>query len=164
METDFKTLQWYKIQGLNEVLSDNKAKNGNDLQEKVCIADHIFLKNKNRTSREIADICNNLDELKNAVLGFEGCMLKKTSTNTVFSDGNPKAKVMMIGEAPGANEDIYGIPFCGDSGQLLDLILSSIGLSRKNNVYITNSVFWRPVYNCLGLAILVCGSFIISSH
>ena len=69
------------------------------------------------------------------------------ATNLVFADGNPKAKVMVIGEAPGNNEDLQGIPFCGDSGKLLDEIFRSIDLSRKENLYITNVIFWRPPGN-----------------
>jgi DNA polymerase len=80
------------------------------------------------------------------VLNFDGCQLKKTATKTVFSDGNQQADIMFIGEAPGANEDIQGIPFCGDSGKLLDNMLLSIGLNRTN-IYISNSIFWRPPGN-----------------
>lgn len=100
----------------------------------------------NNGSRAIANNCSNLDELRSAVMNFNDCELKATATNTVFSDGNPQADVMLIGEAPGANEDLQGIPFCGDSGKLLDNIIKSIGLDRTNS-YITNSIFWRPPGN-----------------
>lgn len=86
-------------------------------------------------------------ELKDMVMAFDGCALKKTATNTVFADGNPEAPVMVIGEAPGADEDREGIPFCGMSGKLLDKALASIGLSRRENVYISNTLFWRPPGN-----------------
>lgn len=69
------------------------------------------------------------------------------ATNTVFADGNPNSKVMLIGEAPGNDEDLQGIPFCGEAGQLLDNMLSSIKLTRKENCYITNVIFWRPPGN-----------------
>ncbi len=104
-------------------------------------------------SREIIDYahsvaasCINLEQLRDAVHNFTGCSLKKTATNTVFADGNARAKIMLIGEAPGANEDITGVPFCGDSGKLLDAIFSCIGYNREN-LYITNSIFWRPPGN-----------------
>ncbi len=98
-------------------------------------------------AKKIANACQNLDELRSALEKFDGCNLKKMATNLVFADGNPKAKVMVIGEAPGNNEDLQGIPFCGDSGKLLDEIFRSIDLSRKENLYITNVIFWRPPGN-----------------
>lgn len=101
----------------------------------------------NAKARVLADQCHTLDELRKAVMNFDDCALKKTATNTVFSDGNPKAEVMLIGEAPGAQEDEKGIPFCGPSGQLLDKVLGSIGLTREKNVYISNTIFWRPPGN-----------------
>ncbi|AFB21556.1 uracil-DNA glycosylase [Rickettsia canadensis] len=98
-------------------------------------------------ARSLADKVNNIEELRESLLNFNGCKLKKFSTNTVFGDGNQKAQVMLIGEAPGSTEDLKGIPFCGESGNLLDNMLHSIGISRKNNAYITNIVFWRPPAN-----------------
>ena len=77
---------------------------------------------------------------------FNGCELKKTATQLVFSDGNPKSKVMLIGEAPGAEEDRQGRPFCGASGKLLDKMLNAINLNRES-VYITNVIPWRPPGN-----------------
>lgn len=88
-----------------------------------------------------------LDELRAVLEGFEGCGLKITATNTVFADGVPGADVMVIGEAPGADEDRQGKPFVGVSGQLLDRMLASIGLSRAETVYITNILPWRPPGN-----------------
>ena len=73
--------------------------------------------------------------------------LKRTATNTVFADGVPGAPLMIIGEAPGADEDRLGLPFVGRSGQLLDRMLAAIGLDRKRNAYITNILFWRPPGN-----------------
>lgn len=99
-----------------------------------------------RIARELADKANTLEELKKAITEFEGCSLKKFATNTVFSDGNPKAKIMLIGEAPGASEDEQGIPFCGASGKLLDKMLASVGLDRTS-IYISNTIFWRPPGN-----------------
>lgn len=97
--------------------------------------------------RALADKASSLAELKEIVENFTGCDLKKLATNTVFSDGNPKGPLMFIGEAPGNSEDLAGIPFCGESGKLLDHMLSSIGISRQDNAYITNTVFWRPPAN-----------------
>jgi uracil-DNA glycosylase family 4 len=88
----------------------------------------------------------NLRELKNEIGKNLNCPLKKNSTNIVFSDGNPNSEIMIIGEGPGANEDADGMPFVGRAGELLDKMLSSIGLDR-NNVYITNVVNYRPPEN-----------------
>lgn len=93
-----------------------------------------------------AQTAQTLGELKAALLAFEGCSLKYTATNLVFGDGNPKARVMLIGEAPGADEDRQGLPFVGQSGQLLDKMFSAIGLTRQN-FYITNIIPWRPPGN-----------------
>lgn len=98
-------------------------------------------------ARAIADRVTTLDELRDAVHQFHGCPLKKMAKNTVFGDGNPHSGIMFIGEAPGAEEDQMGIPFCGPSGQLLDDMLSHIGLNRAEHFYITNTVFWRPPGN-----------------
>ncbi|HEY4135656.1 MAG TPA: uracil-DNA glycosylase [Alphaproteobacteria bacterium] len=94
-----------------------------------------------------AAAANSLEELRAALAAFDGCALKKTATNLVFADGNPAARVMFIGEAPGADEDRQGLPFVGVSGQLLDRMMSHIGLSRAENAYITNVLFWRPPGN-----------------
>jgi DNA polymerase len=90
--------------------------------------------------------CQTLAELRAAVAGFEGCALRDTATNLVFSDGNPDARIMLVGEAPGAEEDRAGLPFVGASGQLLDRMLGSIGLDR-GQVLITNILPWRPPGN-----------------
>jgi DNA polymerase len=88
-----------------------------------------------------------LAELKAAVEAYEGCPLKPYATRAVFGDGNPFADIMLIGEAPGAQEDIQGKPFVGRSGKLLDQMLEAIGLNRAESVYITNVTFWRPPDN-----------------
>ncbi|HRQ83305.1 MAG TPA: uracil-DNA glycosylase, partial [Azospirillaceae bacterium] len=87
-----------------------------------------------------------LAELEAAIRAFDGCPLKRTATNTVFADGNPKARIMLVGEAPGEDEDRQGVPFVGASGKLLDLMLKSIGLDRTQ-VYISNILPWRPPGN-----------------
>lgn len=98
-------------------------------------------------ARAAARDAKSLDELRAALERFDGCPLKATATNLVFSDGDPDARIMIIGEAPGAEEDRQGLPFVGASGRLLDRMLSHIGLSRADNVYITNVLFWRPPGN-----------------
>ena len=89
----------------------------------------------------------NFEDLQQAIREFDGCALKKTAVNTVIYEGVLDAKVMLVGEAPGATEDKEGRPFCGQSGKLLDNIIASIGLDRKINAFITNTVFWRPPGN-----------------
>lgn len=98
-------------------------------------------------ARALAANAKTLDELKAAIDNFKGLAIKRSATNMVFADGNPEAKVMLIGEAPGADEDRMGLPFVGVSGQLLDKMLGSIGLSRETNVYISNIINWRPPGN-----------------
>ncbi len=87
-----------------------------------------------------------LDDLRAAMEAYDGCALKRTCQRMVFADGNPQARVMLIGEAPGADEDRLGLPFVGVSGKLLDRMLASIGLDRSS-AYITNVVPWRPPGN-----------------
>ncbi len=87
-----------------------------------------------------------LDELEALLRGFEGCSLRFTAKNLVFADGDPKARVMFVGEAPGADEDRIGKPFMGRSGQLLDKMMAAIGLDRSS-AYIANIVPWRPPGN-----------------
>lgn len=90
---------------------------------------------------------NTLEELRQALELFEGCSLKKTALNLVFSDGNPQAKIMLIGEAPGADEDRQGKPFVGMSGQLLTKAFECAGFERDKHLYISNTIFWRPPGN-----------------
>ena len=97
-------------------------------------------------AQEIAAACTSLDQLVAAVRAFEGCALKRTATNTVIGDGNPQARLMIVGEAPGAEEDRQGLPFVGPAGRLLDRMLAAIGLDRSA-VYITNMLPWRPPGN-----------------
>lgn len=94
-----------------------------------------------------ADAVTSVAELKTMVEAFDGCGLKQFASKTVFADGNPAARVMFVGEAPGADEDRQGLPFVGVSGKLLDRMIESIGLTRADSAYITNVVFWRPPGN-----------------
>lgn len=98
-------------------------------------------------AREVARKATSVAELEAAVQAFEGCALKRTAKNTVFADGVVGAPVMIIGEAPGADEDRLGKPFVGVSGQLMDRMFSAIGMSRERDLYITNILFWRPPGN-----------------
>lgn len=97
-------------------------------------------------ARERATAAATLDELREQMAGFDGCNLKFTAKNLVFADGNPDADIMLVGEAPGRDEDLEGLPFVGRSGQLLDRMLSAIGLDRQA-VYIANVIPWRPPGN-----------------
>lgn len=100
----------------------------------------------------LAASAQSLDELKAAIAGFEGIQIKRHATNLVFAAGHPSARVMVVGEAPGADEDAQGFPFVGASGQLLDKMLAAIGLDRHTDdparaVYISNILNWRPPGN-----------------
>ena len=119
--------------GIREFLEDSPQKYYNAKNEKNLYKDNL---------NKIKD----LSELEIAIKNFNGCNLKNSAKNTVFADGNPNAKVMFIGEAPGKDEDIKGIPFVGLAGQLLDKMLFSIKLDRSK-VYITNIIPWRPPGN-----------------
>ncbi|MFG1377173.1 uracil-DNA glycosylase family protein [Xanthobacter autotrophicus] len=98
------------------------------------------------SAREAARNAESLDALRAILDGFEGCALKRTASRLVFADGNPKAKVMFVGEAPGREEDQLGLPFVGRSGRLLDLMMAAIGLDRTS-AYIANVIPWRPPGN-----------------
>lgn len=97
-------------------------------------------------AREQASSTGSLADLRACLEAFDGCNLKRTAKSLVFADGNPNARVMFIGEAPGRDEDLQGKPFVGRSGQLLDRMLKAIGLDRSQ-VYIANTVPWRPPGN-----------------
>jgi uracil-DNA glycosylase len=150
-------LKWYDIMEIDSVISLEKRKDAIHTLSRdpgVTVTDHsLRADDKGRAdntisaSRLLADKAETIEELKNYVMNYDGCDLKKTATNTVFADGISSSRIMLIGEAPGASEDEQGIPFCGQSGQLLDNMMSTIGLSRKENIYITNTIFWRPPAN-----------------
>jgi DNA polymerase len=103
-------------------------------------------------ARAVAAACRGLADIEAALKRFDACPLKRTATNLVFADGNPQARVMFIGEAPGRDEDEQGKPFVGRSGQFLDRMLAAIGLSRhsldrETSAFITNIIYWRPPGN-----------------
>jgi uracil-DNA glycosylase len=98
------------------------------------------------SAREAARTATSLEVLRDMLEKFNGCALKPTATRLVFADGNPTARIMFVGEAPGRDEDIEGLPFVGRSGKLLDRMIASIGLDRTK-VYIANVIPWRPPGN-----------------
>ena len=154
-------LRWYTESGVNETISNVPQNRFKDLSTKVVrvpekppantattltkqgpVAAEILL----HDACEAAAAASSIKELKTTLSNYSGCALKKTATNLVFCDGNPEAKVVLIGEAPEAEEDRRGLPFIGPGGQLLDKMLGSIGLDR-NKVFLSNIVFWRPPGN-----------------
>ena len=98
------------------------------------------------SARDQARTAASLDVLRSLLENYDGCALKSTATRLVFADGNPKARIMFVGEAPGREEDIEGLPFVGRSGKLLDRMIAAIGLDRSQ-VYIANVIPWRPPGN-----------------
>lgn len=98
------------------------------------------------SAREAARTAPTLEALRQLLENFDGCALKHTATRLVFADGNPEARVMFVGEAPGRDEDIEGLPFVGRSGKLLDRMIAAIGLDRSK-AYIANVIPWRPPGN-----------------
>ena len=124
-----KLIKYYKLINYNLIYNNN--------------AINRYKKNNYQISADKAD---NLENLKNLINGIKNCALKNNAKNMVFSDGNPKSKIMLVGEAPGANEDEEGLPFVGRAGALLDKMLASINLDRKK-VYISNIVNFRPPDN-----------------
>lgn len=97
-------------------------------------------------AREAARSAESLEALRTILEAFDGCPLKRTATQLVFADGNPQARIMFVGEAPGRDEDVQGLPFVGRSGRLLDLMMAAIGLDRTS-AYIANVIPWRPPGN-----------------
>ena len=155
-------LKWQKASGIDEVLSDEPINRFTDSIENAhtpasadqedYISESGLLQNAGSSSERAGDPgllaaeAESLKDLEKALSSFDGCSLKNTATNLVFSDGSEHAQVMLVGEAPGAEEDRIGKPFMGASGQLLDKMLNSIGLDR-NSAYISNILPWRPPGN-----------------
>ena len=128
--------------GITEFLEDSPQKLYNKTHN------DIKIDNSNKSEESFINMnnINSLDELKNSILKFNKCELKETAKNTVFADGNVNSRIMLIGEAPGSDEDDQGKPFVGRAGQLLNKMLAAINLDR-NKVYITNIIPWRPPRN-----------------
>ena len=129
MSNSIKLIQYYKLINHN-LIFNNKAINR-------------YKKDNFEISE---DKSNNLELLKNSIIELKNCNLKRQAKNMVFCDGNPKSKIMLVGEAPGANEDEEGLPFVGRAGMLLDKMLAAINLDRKK-VYISNIINYRPPEN-----------------
>lgn len=99
-----------------------------------------------KNARQLCEKAQSLEELEQFVDNFDGCALKATAKKTVFGDGDKKAKILLVGEAPGADEDREGKPFVGRSGMLLNKMLAAVGIERKD-CYVTNILMWRPPGN-----------------
>lgn len=159
MQNKKELLKWYKEMGIEEIVTNKPIDRTVKMQQKQKIELEESTSPKIETTttelsnslvekaKLLSESCTNLEQLRNVVTNFKELSIAKTATNTVFSDGNPNAKIMVIGEAPGANEDEQGIPFCGQSGKLMDKMFYHIGWTREKNLYITNSIFWRPPGN-----------------
>ena len=130
-----------KSQQINYDMANSKVKNNENNDQKLVSLNEIVAR-----AKRLAAGAKTVAELRKVVENFDGCNLKKMATNTVFCDGNYQAKVMVIGEAPGNHEDLQGIPFCGDSGKVLDAMFRAINMTREN-FYISNVIFWRPPGN-----------------
>ncbi len=162
MQTKKEILNWYITAGVTEAIGQTPQNRFSPKPEAVLLKKElppppyraepvqevtIPADNLLQSASAAAAKAQTLDELKAALMAFDGCALKKTAKNTVFGQGNPHADVMFIGEAPGADEDRLGLPFVGASGHLLDKMMLAIGLSRQTNAYISNIIPWRPPGN-----------------
>jgi DNA polymerase len=141
-------LKWYLDSGVEFNLS---KVNKREVKQNILSSSVKEVTNQSDTvdlnkSDSFLEDCKNLESLHQVVLKFSGCALKRTAKNTVFSDGNPNSKIMLLGEAPGEQEDKEGVPFLGEAGLLLDKMLNAIGQNRKNT-YLSNIIFWRPPGN-----------------
>lgn len=167
---DLSLLKWYRDMGVDEAVQEQPANcfrpagdTADDIHDMPAHGSQAAQPSRRSTpppnglevekqqdsvasAKEIAARCQTLDELNHAIASFSGCPLSQTATNTVFADGNPAAPVMFVGEAPGRDEDIQGLPFVGAAGQLLDKMLRAIGRDRSS-VYISNIINWRPPGN-----------------
>jgi len=172
MESAQEILEWYADAGIDVILEDAPINRFNEAppppkqiptgqslaakrlnerapattpkkaQSEVAIPDANAIEN----ARDVASAVQSLEELKQAMNSFDGCNLKRTAKNMVFADGNPDADIMFVGEAPGRDEDLQGLPFVGRAGQLLDKMLAAMNLDRKT-AYISNVIPWRPPGN-----------------
>ena len=150
LEENLNLLRKIKLQGVDEIIGNSPK---NRLKSKIT-EDKVNLNKNDKNSNQLNNISSlpdlkavdSLDDLKDYMSKFKGCELYKSATNMVFSDGNKSSEIMLIGEAPGHDEDIQGKPFVGRSGKLLNKMLEAIGLSR-DTVYIANIVPWRPPNN-----------------
>ncbi len=147
-------LEFYSLAGVDATCGDVPFGISTTIQTPTVVspqrpASSSLSMSSNAAIQTADDICaqaNSIDDLKKIIENFEGCSLKNTAANTVIGDGNPAAKIVFVGEAPGAEEDLIGKAFVGRSGQLLDKIMAAVGLSRST-VYICNILPWRPPGN-----------------
>ena len=142
-------LEWYFVNGVENTLGPLKTSSVNIFKQTKPQNTSNTSKSVQIDNKKLDLILNgvqSLDELKDLIISNCDCSLKKTAKNIVFSEGNPKSKIMLIGEAPGEDEDKSGKPFRGEVGQLLDKMLNSVGIKRENT-YLTNIIFWRPPGN-----------------
>ena len=158
MEDLTQILQWYVLSGVDDICDEVPlcvvgAEKQNETQKKaekiIRPATTLLAQSNNEACNNARDVCalaQTLDDLKSIMENFEGCSLKFSANSTVFGYGNPHAEVMIIGEAPGADEDIAGEPFVGRCGKLLSKMLSAIGIERED-CFITNVLPWRPPGN-----------------
>lgn len=149
-------LEWHELLGVDAAVAAPGASSGEASGETAPVPDqpavtsaHAPARSANAagtTAAVVARGCASVDALRAALEHFEGCALRATATRLCFADGEPTAPLMLVGEAPGAEEDRQGKPFVGPSGQLLDRMLASIGLDRRH-AWITNVIYWRPPGN-----------------
>ena len=173
-----EAMEWYALAGITETCGNEPFRVEKEDEKKLMVSKLQTHPNVNprlasaahladdslaavRNARDICENSNTFEELEKGLERFDGCALKLTAKHTVFGDGNRQAKIVFVGEAPGADEDRIGKPFVGRSGQLLDRMLKTIGLDRTNT-YITNILPWRPPGNRTPTAgeIAVCLPFV----
>lgn len=146
-------LRWYMDSGVDEAIGDETldwfALSGKAVQAPPVQKNtpRVSVDQIAEQAGKIAASCTSLANLHKVIKDFEGCRLKNTATHTVFSDGNPDSSIMLIGEAPGVDEDRQGTPFVGQHGQLLNRMFKAIGLDREKDFYMTNILPWRPPGN-----------------
>jgi len=144
-----KLLRLFRENGVDEIIANNsfnRMKTTEKLRKKDLMHENDTINSNNNMDTDEISKISSIEQLKSYMADFKGCELYKSSTNMVFSDGNPQSKIMLIGEAPGHDEDIQGKPFVGRSGKLLDKMLEAIELNREK-VYIANIIPWRPPSN-----------------
>ncbi len=156
MMSEKEILEWYLSAGVDVICGDKpfvyaeksetkELSNANSARPAITdLAQVSQVACKN--ARDICEKAQNLAELEKGVAEFDGCALKLTANKTVFGDGDEHAKILFVGEAPGADEDRLGKPFVGRSGHLLDKMLAAVGI-RREECYITNVLMWRPPGN-----------------
>lgn len=165
--TLYQKLSWLLRMGVDETIGSatvNRLANPTP-QSPATRLNPTYLTQEDNALKQAISLANaakTLAELQQALISFEGCALKKTSSTTVFSKGTRPATVMCIGDMPDTEDDKQGLPFAGDSGALLDKMLSAIGLSTAHNTYVSTLIPWRPPGNRkpTGSEVALCLPFI----